>query len=171
MIQVCNSLNDRLLHLWFYKLHLWVITDFFKKQIFQKMSMGCLRKSICLTCMTLWVEFLEPKEVGREEEKEWMNEWVNEWVKGRGRDRNTVNSNLFLNQTSLKFFLFYIYIWVHCSCLQTHQKRASDPITYGCEPPCGYWELNSGPLGKAVGALNCWANSPAPKDFCSISGF
>ena len=26
------------------------------------------------------------------------------------------------------------------------QKRASDPITDGCEPPCGCWELNSGPL-------------------------
>ena len=37
-------------------------------------------------------------------------------------------------------------MWVHCSCLQTHQKRASDPITDGCEPPCGCWELNSGPL-------------------------
>ena len=35
---------------------------------------------------------------------------------------------------------------VHCHCLQTHQKRASDPITDGCEPPCGCWELNSGPL-------------------------
>ena len=35
---------------------------------------------------------------------------------------------------------------LHCSCLQTLQKRASDPITYGCEPPCGCWELNSGPL-------------------------
>jgi len=30
--------------------------------------------------------------------------------------------------------------------LQTHQKRASDPITDGCEPPCGCWDLNSGPL-------------------------
>jgi hypothetical protein len=30
--------------------------------------------------------------------------------------------------------------------LQTHQKRASDSITDGCEPPCGCWELNSGPL-------------------------
>jgi hypothetical protein len=28
----------------------------------------------------------------------------------------------------------------------THQKRASDSITAGCEPPCGCWELNSGPL-------------------------
>ena len=35
---------------------------------------------------------------------------------------------------------------VHCSCLQTHQKRAPDHITDGCEPPYGRWELNSGPL-------------------------
>jgi hypothetical protein len=26
------------------------------------------------------------------------------------------------------------------------QKRTSDPITDGCEPPRGSWELNSGPL-------------------------
>lgn len=36
-------------------------------------------------------------------------------------------------------------MWLH-RCLQTHQKRAPDPITDGCEPPCGCWELNSGPL-------------------------
>jgi hypothetical protein len=30
--------------------------------------------------------------------------------------------------------------------LHTHQKRASDSITDGCEPPCSCWELNSGPL-------------------------
>ena len=35
---------------------------------------------------------------------------------------------------------------VHCSCLQTPQKRASDLITDGCEPPCSCWELNPGPL-------------------------
>ncbi|GAB1289525.1 Smoothelin [Apodemus speciosus] len=29
---------------------------------------------------------------------------------------------------------------------KTHQKRASDPITDGCEPPCDCWKLNSGPL-------------------------
>jgi hypothetical protein len=34
---------------------------------------------------------------------------------------------------------------VHCSCPQTLQKRASDLITDGCEPPCGCWDLNSGP--------------------------
>jgi len=43
-------------------------------------------------------------------------------------------------------FLKDLFILVHCSCLQTHQKRASDPITDGCEPPCGCWYLNSGPL-------------------------
>jgi hypothetical protein len=30
--------------------------------------------------------------------------------------------------------------------LQTPQKRASDPITDGCKPSYGCWELNSGPL-------------------------
>ena len=32
------------------------------------------------------------------------------------------------------------------SCLQTHQKRALDPITDGSEAPCGCWDLNSGPM-------------------------
>jgi hypothetical protein len=30
------------------------------------------------------------------------------------------------------YFMYFMY-----SCLQTHQKRVSDPITDGCEPPCG----------------------------------
>ena len=29
--------------------------------------------------------------------------------------------------------------------LPTHQKRESNPMTDGCEPPCGCWRLNSGP--------------------------
>jgi hypothetical protein len=28
------------------------------------------------------------------------------------------------------------------------QRRVSDLITDGCEPPCGCWDLNSGPLEK-----------------------
>jgi hypothetical protein len=43
----------------------------------------------------------------------------------------------------LKRFIYY-YTQVHCSCLQTHQKRASDLITGGCESPYGCWDLNSG---------------------------
>jgi len=46
----------------------------------------------------------------------------------------------------LRFIYYIYYIEVHCSCLQTHQKRASDLITDGYEPPCGCWDLNSGPL-------------------------
>jgi hypothetical protein len=39
---------------------------------------------------------------------------------------------------------------VHCCYLLTHQKRASDPTTDGCEPPCGCRELNSGPLEASL---------------------
>ena len=45
-----------------------------------------------------------------------------------------------------KIYVFILCIWVHCSHLQTCQKRASDPIIDGCEPPCGCWDLNSRPL-------------------------
>ena len=44
----------------------------------------------------------------------------------------------------LKNICLFVCLFV-CSCLQTHQKRASDPITDGYESPCGCWELNSGP--------------------------
>jgi hypothetical protein len=37
----------------------------------------------------------------------------------------------------LKIYLFYVYEYT------VYQKKASDPITDGCEPPCGCWELNS----------------------------
>ena len=51
--------------------------------------------------------------------------------------------------------LFYICV---CSCLQTQQKRISDPIT------ATMWllgfELRTS--GRVVSALNCWAISPAP---------
>jgi hypothetical protein len=45
--------------------------------------------------------------------------------------------------------LLKIYLFILCEYtvdLQTHQKRPSDPITDGYKPPCGCWELNSGPL-------------------------
>jgi hypothetical protein len=32
------------------------------------------------------------------------------------------------------------------ACIPTHQKRASELIIDGCEPPCGCWEFNSGLL-------------------------
>ena len=71
--------------------------------------------------------------------KAWLGEVKNTWIYFSGFSC----SRLFF------FFLFflrfiYYYISVHCSCLQTHEKRASDLITDGCEPPC-CWDLNSGP--------------------------
>jgi hypothetical protein len=42
-----------------------------------------------------------------------------------------------------------MYLFISCTLSlssDTHQKRASDPIIDGYEPPCGCWELNSGPL-------------------------
>jgi hypothetical protein len=59
---------------------------------------------------------------------------------------------------------------VHCTYLQTHQKRASDPITDGCEPPCGCGELNSGPMEEqsvlitaepSLQILLCWKYFPS----------
>ena len=44
-------------------------------------------------------------------------------------------------------FIYY-YKLVHCCSLQTHQKSVVDIITSGCEPPCGCWDLNSGPSEK-----------------------
>jgi hypothetical protein len=43
-------------------------------------------------------------------------------------------------------YLFYVYEYTTIALFRQHQKRASDPITDGCEPPCGCWELNPGPL-------------------------
>ena len=33
------------------------------------------------------------------------------------------------------------------------QQRAPDLITDGCQPPCGCWELNSGPLEEQATPL------------------
>jgi hypothetical protein len=53
---------------------------------------------------------------------------------------------IFLLQFPSLNLFFKFYVWVHYSCVKTHQKRVLDPITDGCEPSCGCWELNSGPL-------------------------
>jgi hypothetical protein len=39
-----------------------------------------------------------------------------------------------------------MYVSALSACSPACQKRASDPITDGCEPPYDTWELNSGPL-------------------------
>ena len=44
------------------------------------------------------------------------------------------------------FFNIYLFVYDVYSILSAGQKRAPGLITDGCEPPCGRWELNSGPL-------------------------
>ena len=58
-------------------------------------------------------------------------------------------------------YLFYVYEYNY-SCLQTHQKRASEPITDGYELSCGCWELNSGSLEEQSVLLSTEASSLQP---------
>jgi len=54
-------------------------------------------------------------------------------------------SFLFFQNLFIYLFTYYVYS-VLLTYMPTHQKAAPDPITDGCEPPCGCWELNLGPL-------------------------
>jgi hypothetical protein len=72
----------------------------------------------------------------------------------------------FAREQMLFFFFFFLKIYLLIICKYTvavfrHQKRESDLITDGCEPPCGCWDLNSGPSEEQSGALTHWAISPA----------
>jgi hypothetical protein len=72
---------------------------------------------------------------------------------------------LFVLSTLSSFFFLrfiYYYIQVHCSYLQMHQKRALDLIMDGCEPPCGCWDLNSGPLEEQSVLLTTEPSLHAP---------
>ena len=46
-----------------------------------------------------------------------------------------------------------------------HQKRASDLITDGCEPPCGCWDLNSRPLEEQLELLTTEPSLQSPLFF------
>jgi hypothetical protein len=55
--------------------------------------------------------------------------------------------------------LLILCMWVHC--LQTQWNGELDPVISGCESPCCYWELNSGPLEKQSVLLPMW-HLPSP---------
>ena len=68
----------------------------------------------------------------------------------------------------LKLFfqdLFIMYVStlssLSVSSLSVGQKRASDPITDVCEPPCCCWKLNSGPPEEQA-VLLMTEPSPSP---------
>ena len=47
--------------------------------------------------------------------------------------------------------------------IPAYQKRVSDLIIDGCEPPCGCWELNSGPLEEQSVLLTAEPSRQPPK--------
>jgi hypothetical protein len=56
------------------------------------------------------------------------------------------------------FFFLKIYLFIMCKYTvavfrPSRRGRESDLITDGCEPPCGCWDLNFGPLEEQSGAL------------------
>ena len=56
------------------------------------------------------------------------------------------DSSVLLESIFKILFICFIYMMSTLKLpSDTHQKRASDPITDGCELPSGCWELNSGP--------------------------
>ena len=58
-------------------------------------------------------------------------------------------------------FIYLLYVSI-LSSLRTHQKRASNLITDGCEPPCSCWDLNSGPLEEQSVLLTAEPSSVQP---------
>jgi hypothetical protein len=54
--------------------------------------------------------------------------------------------SLHLKKIIFLFFNTYYIYSIRTAYMPAGQKMASDPITDGYEPPCGCWELNSGPL-------------------------
>jgi hypothetical protein len=55
-----------------------------------------------------------------------------------------------------------MYMSALSACTPACQKRASDLITDGCEPPCGCLGIELRTSGRIASALNRWAISPAP---------
>jgi hypothetical protein len=53
---------------------------------------------------------------------------------------------------------------MYMSTLLLSLDTPEDPITDGCEPPCGCWELNSRPLGEQSVLLTA-ETSFQPKNF------
>jgi hypothetical protein len=44
--------------------------------------------------------------------------------------------------------IYFMYVSALLLSSDTPEECASDSITDGCEPPCGCWELNSGPVDE-----------------------
>ena len=54
-------------------------------------------------------------------------------------------------------------MYVLYACMPVGQRRAPDLITDGCEPPCGSWELHSGPLEEQAVLLTSEPSFQSPQ--------
>jgi hypothetical protein len=69
-------------------------------------------------------------------------------------------------QSLVFFFKIYLFIscmCVYCRCLQTHQKKASDPHYRWLWVTMWLMGIELRTSGRAVSLLNCWVISPAHK--------
>jgi hypothetical protein len=59
-----------------------------------------------------------------------------------------------LNYYYFLFLFFFLKIYLHKYTVADSEEYLSDLITDGCEPPCGCWDLNSGPLEEQSALLH-----------------
>jgi hypothetical protein len=57
-----------------------------------------------------------------------------------------------------------IGIHAHCGTFGNTPEEGTDPITDGCEPPCGCWALNSGTLEEQSVLLTAEPSLQPQKD-------
>jgi hypothetical protein len=63
-----------------------------------------------------------------------------------GREKNFSKDLFIINKHTLAVFRHIRRgRQISLQVIMRHEKRTSDPITDGCKPPCGCWDLNSGP--------------------------
>ena len=93
--------------------------------------------------------------------------WSTEWVPGQSLElhRKTLSPHtkykqryMYMNALPTCMYIHHTYDW----CLQSPEdiRSPGTGVTHSCELPCGYWELNQGPLQEQ---LECsLLLSPAP---------
>lgn len=72
---------------------------------------------------------------------------------------------LFIKKNLYFFSFFGLHFGISTMCVQCLEVRRrhripDTAVTVSCESPCGWWELNPGPLKEQSRALNSWAVSP-----------
>jgi hypothetical protein len=67
-------------------------------------------------------------------------------IRNRIKITNISLTKISTNVYFLKIYLFYVYEYTVAIFRHTRRGQQISLRIDGCEPPCGGWELNSGPL-------------------------